>query len=536
MTDAEQLKTLLSDQLWRLSNLYWITDKAGRTVRFKPNWAQLELYKTKHLRNNILKVRQLGISTFVSMLILDSCLFTHNFKAGIVDRTLPDAKAKLEKIKFAFERLDHIPENPTPLDLALATIGADIKKKAENTDIGAEDATFFNGSRIYVGATLRGGTLQLLHVSELGSISKKFPQRAKEIRSGCQETVGLECLIFFESTHEGGKSGTNYEMVEEAMSRIGKPLTPLDSKFYFFPWYNHPEYELTGWKPEPTADQQKYFEQLEARIGSPLSDAKKAWYLGKCRALRSLVKQEYPSTPEEALNNLTDGTIYSTQLFDLMERGHLEAQFEPDPHLPIFASWDIGIADYMSIWWVQPSGNGKWLILDNYTASNQPISHYLDIMREHDARWSRATACVLPHDATRRDFQFNTFEQSIRAAGYSTILVPRTNNLWASIDNTRELLETSIIHARCSEFSNCAGRRYPSGVDSLKDYHLADPGPSGSLAPMPVHDTSSHACDALRTFADAVHHGLINPHRGWATEPSSHKKRNPRALISSRLR
>jgi hypothetical protein len=219
-----------------------------------------------------------------------------------------------------------------------------------------------------------------------------------------------------------------------------------------------------------------------------------------------------------------------------MERGHLEAQFEPDPHLPIFASWDIGIADYMSIWWVQPSGSGKWLILDNYTASNQPISHYLDIMREHDAKWSRATACGLPHDATRRDFQFNTFEQSIRTAGYSTILVPRTNNLWASIDNTRELLETSIIHARCSDFTNCAGRRYPSGVDSLKDYHLADPGPSGSLATMPVHDTSSHACDALRTFADAVHHGLINPHRGWATEPSSHKKRNTRALISSRLR
>lgn len=536
MTDAEQLRALLSDQLWRLSNLYWITDKAGRTIRFRPNWAQLELYRTRHTRNNILKVRQLGISTFISILILDSCLFTHNFKAGIVDRTLSDAKAKLEKIKFAFENLDHLPPDPTPLDHALAEIGAEVKTTAQGTEIKAEDASFHNGSRIYVGATLRGGTLQLLHVSELGSISKKFPQRATEIRSGCQETVGIDCLIFLESTHEGGKSGVNYEMVEDAMNLIGKPLTPLDYKFYFFPWFLHPEYELHGWAPNPTADQAKYFAALEQKLGFPISDEKKAWYLGKCRTLRSLVKQEYPSTPEEALNNLTDGTIYSVQLFDLMERGHLTAQYEPDPHLPIFATWDIGIADYMSIWWVQPSGSGKWLLLDNYTASNMPLSHYLDTIREHDARWTRCTACVLPHDATRRDFMFNTFEQAIRAAGYSTILVPRTQNLWASIDNTRELLETSIIHARCSEPTNCGGRRYPSGVDSLKDYHLADPGPSGSLAAMPVHDTSSHACDALRTFADAVHHGLINPHRGWNTAPSSHKVRSPRSLISSRLR
>ncbi len=536
MQNAKQLTALLSDQLWRISNLYWITDKAGRMVRFRPNWAQLDLYRTRHTRNNILKVRQLGISTFISILILDSCLFNHNFKAGIVDRTLPDAKAKLAKIAFSYKNLDYLPPAPTTLDRALAEIGSEIKKASTGTDIKSEEAHFHNGSFIYVGASLRGGTLQLLHVSELGSISKKFPQRAQEIRTGCQETVGTECLIFFESTHEGGKSGVNFEMVEDAMNLIGKPLTPLDYKFYFFPWFKHPEYQLPGWTPYPTADQDKYFRSLEAKCGITLTDAQKAWYLGKCRTLRSGVKQEYPSTPEEALNNLTDGTIYSVQLFDLMERGHIAAEYEADPHLPIFATWDIGIADYMSIWWIQPSGNGKWLLLDNYTASNQPISHYLDIMREHDARWTRCTACVLPHDASRRDFYYNTFEQSIRQAGYSTILVPRTQNLWASIDNTRELLEHAVIHARCSEFTNCNGRRYPSGLDSLKDYTTADPGASGNLATMPKHDESSHACDALRTFADAVHHGLINPHRGWSSTPVTHRLKKQRSTIQSHLR
>ena len=346
----------------------------------------------------------------------------------------------------------------------------------------------------------------------------------------------MDCLIFAESTHEGGKSGVNYEMVETAMSLIGKPLTPLDYKFFFFPWYSHPEYELPGWPPNPTADQARYLESIERKLGISISDAKRSWYLGKWRTLRSKIQQEYPSTPEEALNNITDGTIYSVQLFDLMERGHIAAEYEPDPHLPIFATWDIGIADYMSIWWIQPSGNGKWCLLDNYTASGQPIAHYLDRIREHDAKWSRCTACVLPHDATRRDFHFNTFEQAIRAAGYSTILVPRTQNLWASIDNTRELLESSVIHARCSEPTLCNGRRYPSGLDSLKDYATADPGSSGNLAAMPLHNDASHACDALRTFADAVKHGLINPHRGWSTTPDSHRLRNHRQAIQSHFR
>ena len=537
-TEEKALHTLLSDQLWRISNLYWITDKAGRTVRFRPNWAQLDLYQNRHTRNNILKVRQLGISTFISILILDSCLFTRNYKAGIVDRTLNDAKAKLEKIRFAFEHLDHVPPSPTPQDLALAEIGAKIKKRAfENTQIEAEKAVFYNGSKIYVGATLRGGTLQLLHVSELGSISKKFPQRADEIRTGCQETVGHECLIFLESTHEGGKTGVNYEMVEASMNLIGKPLTPLDYKFFFYPWYEHPEYQLDGWPPNPTADQQKYFRSLEKRIGHPISDAKKSWYLAKCRTLRSKIQQEYPSTPEEALNNINDGTIYSLQLFDLMERGHLSAEYEVDTHLPIFTSWDIGIADYMSIWWIQPAGNGKWLILDNYTASHMPITHYLDILREHDARWARCTACVLPHDAAKRDAYLDPFESIFRNAGYSTIIVPRTSNIWASIDNTRELLEHSVIHARCSEPTNCNGRRYASGLDSLKDYRTADPGASGNLATMPLHDINSHACDSLRTFADAVHNGLINPHRGWATEPTVHRiRKSTRTFLQSRLR
>lgn len=530
---AQQLKAFLSNQEWRLNNLYWITNKSGHLVRFRMNWAQEELYRTHHTRNNILKVRQLGISTFLSILILDSCLFTPNFKAGVVDRTLPDAKAKLAKIKFAYNRLDYLPENPTPLDHALSAIGAEIKKCSTGTEIGKEEATFPNGSNIYAAASIRGGTLQLLHVSELGYIARHAPLRAEEIIAGCQETVGNDCHIYFESTHEGGKTGINYEQIEAAMANIGKPLTPLDYKFYFFPWFHHPEYRLEGYTPTPTADQQQYFDSLERKLNITLTPAHKAWYLAKCRTLRSKVKQEYPSTPEEALNNILDGTIFSVQLFDLMERGHLSAHFEPEPHRPIYVTWDIGMSDYMSLWWIQPSGTGKWLILANYTANSRGVKHYIDIVRQRDAEWGRCAACVLPHDGTRRDLNENTFENDIRAAGYSTILVPRTTNKWASIENTRELLEHSIIHARCAEYTNVDGVRYISGLDALKDYRTPPDGANGNVSRQPLHDKASHAADSLRTFADAVTRGLINPYPGYATHRDRERSR---AHVASRLR
>lgn len=88
----EEVAALLADRWWRLCHLYWIVDVDGRVVRFVPNWAQQELYDHLHHRNDVLKVRQLGISTFVAILELDACLFTANITCGVIDRSLPEAK------------------------------------------------------------------------------------------------------------------------------------------------------------------------------------------------------------------------------------------------------------------------------------------------------------------------------------------------------------------------------------------------------------------------------------------------------------
>jgi len=50
----------LLDRNWRLSNMYYVTDKSGQRVRFVPNWAQLRLFDSLAHRNVDLKVWQLG--------------------------------------------------------------------------------------------------------------------------------------------------------------------------------------------------------------------------------------------------------------------------------------------------------------------------------------------------------------------------------------------------------------------------------------------------------------------------------------------
>jgi hypothetical protein len=62
---------LLSDWRWRLNNLYFITDKDGRRVRFEMNWAH-RLFNSMHYQNAILKARRLGLTTFIQLFMLDA--------------------------------------------------------------------------------------------------------------------------------------------------------------------------------------------------------------------------------------------------------------------------------------------------------------------------------------------------------------------------------------------------------------------------------------------------------------------------------
>ena len=104
-TEVEIAQKLLGNRSWRLNHLYHIIDKSGQKRLFKLNWAQKALFDNVWHCNVILKARQLGMSTFITMLFLDVCLFNSNVSAGIVAHTREDAEQIFAKVKFAYESL-----------------------------------------------------------------------------------------------------------------------------------------------------------------------------------------------------------------------------------------------------------------------------------------------------------------------------------------------------------------------------------------------------------------------------------------------
>ena len=164
---------LLNDPLWRINNLYWIKNAYGQREKFQLNWAQKELWEEMHECNIILKARQLGITTFCTIVFLDKVLWGENIQAGIIAHTLEDAsKIFKDKLKYAFDQLH-----------------PNIRKLFKPVGDSAKELSFTHGSTIRVGTSLRSSTLQYLHISEFGKICAKYPERAREIVTGSLNTV-----------------------------------------------------------------------------------------------------------------------------------------------------------------------------------------------------------------------------------------------------------------------------------------------------------------------------------------------------------
>ncbi len=503
---------------WRLNHLYWIERKVGAPVRFRMNWAQEELFRGLWTRNNVLKARQLGISTLTSLLILDGCLFRENWHAGIIDRTMDDAKEKLRKIKFALDALAQPPVNGEDRiedagDRAAINEFARQWHAAVKVRAKEERCSFSTGSWVKVGTSMRGGTLQFLHVSEFGSVAANNPKKAQEIITGGLNTVSPECVVVMESTHEGGKRGRNYELTRAAMEQAGKKLSMLDFRFFFFPWWRQREYRIESEEPLAMgARQREYFAALEEDEGIELDDAQKRWYMRQEELMGGSVRQEYPSTPAEAFETRVDGAIYGNIISRIRAKGQLNREFEADDNMPLYVSWDIGMADYMTMWLVQPGEDGRFYVLDCYAAHGLPLTHYVGRVRAWEQQHGQTVkANILPHDSAQRDkVEAIDFITHLRRQGMPCIQVPRVRDVWTGIDAVRKLLTHCVFHKRCAENRTVEGEEYMSGLNALENYRTAPTGALGRINDMPLHDSCSHYADAFRCFAEAFERGLVS--------------------------
>lgn len=234
MTSQEATLSVLGDVNWRLRNLYKIKDKQGQISYFEPNWAQQEL-ANPHYLNIILKARQLGITTYHALLFLDTCLFNNNVNAAIVADSKPIAREIfVDKVKFAYDNLPQFVRDMCP---------------AYRDNVN--EMRFANGSVFRVATSLRGGTLQLLHITEFAKICQQDPSKANEIVSGALNAVQAGQFVCIESTARG-REGHFYNLCRQAqaLKDAKKELGKLDWKLWFFPWYSDISYTLDNTQEE----------------------------------------------------------------------------------------------------------------------------------------------------------------------------------------------------------------------------------------------------------------------------------------------
>jgi hypothetical protein len=499
--DSEWLEERLADELWLLCNVCWIKPKKGPVQKFIIRPEQLELYRTRWFRNAILKARQLGFSTLIDLLIFIRCITRDDFTAAIVDKRMEDAKKKLGIIARAWKHLD------SEKDEMCASVGAAIKSDLRLVGESKTELVWSNGSSVYADTSIRGGTLQALHISELAATAANFPERAEEIIAGGIPGLDADCFIASESTHEGGPFGVHYSLIKQAMDMIGRPLSKLDWRFHWFPWHICEDYRMPDGEIEGSL--LTYFSDLAA-LGIKLDTEQQRWYSAQYRTLKHRVRTEYPSTASEALSAISQGSIYGDIISTLRIQGRVK-EYEPETALPAFTFWDIGLSDSTVIWLLQFVGR-EILWLDWVEDSGQPASHYAKVLRGmEDAHGVSIAMNFLPHDADIREKGSGvTHADHLRKAGIHRLtIVPRTPDIWSGINVLRGLLPRAMFHARCDKGRRKDGVDYPSGVACLELYRKAVETDGSRIKELPVHDFTSHTADAARTFAEAWERGMI---------------------------
>lgn len=447
-----------------------------------------------HTLNLILKARQLGFSTLIEIMGLDTCLFHANTNMGVIAQDLDTAKDIFsQKVRDVYDRMDE-----------------GIKSRIVATQDAAQQMTFSNGSQIRVGTSLRGGTLQFLHVSELGKIAAKYPDKAREIKSGALNTVHAGQHIFIESTAEG-KGGLFHELVEEALERDRQGIRPTDLEFklYFAPWWRDKRYRLNTERSIPGARQQ-YFRELKRQHGIELDAFQQSWYSQKAAQQKDDMRREFPSYPEEAFDAPIEGAYYTAELQRANERRRI-GDYPYDPKLgQVFTFWDLGRSDKTTIWFGQRIGPSRWRWIDYVEGQDESFPHYARILKEkaHDHRWVYG-AHYLPHDGGRTDISSSHSRTTILEdlGVYPVFVVKRTKDL-AGPDLTSSI---NLVKAfiEISEFDrvNCS-----DGLKHLANYRREWDDNLAVWKARPLHNAASDGADGFRTAAEADYQGMLDVH------------------------
>lgn len=482
----------LDDPVWRLANLYMCLDE-GQAVHFVPTPEQRAVIVAIHMRGwlrlIIPKARQLGMSLLLNLISLDFQVFTEGFSGAWIDKTQSDAeKKKREKLRFAWERLP-----PELLDAFVAH-----KDTNEVFTIREKLRPAAPESTMTYGINYRGGTVDMLVISEWGTVQNDDRQRSMEIKAGAIPAVerAEKGLCVIETTWKGGLDGEIGPYVTEALETPEDQRGPKSWRIMFFGWQLCPLYRQShGYIDAISAE---YFRECEKK-GVLLDHEQKLWYAEKRRTATSAktIKEEYPTFVEECWENTPVGSIYGKWIEEARAGGRIINTLPPRDY-PVHTFWDIG------------HPNNTVALLVQMTPTQIRI---VDVLMETDAtieqrgEWMRQTGWdfgvhYFPWDADSDKDSIGTSPMTTfrRVFGPTCRVVPKCHSQWDGISAMRTNFNRCVFvcdnNAKIGDHST-PGARMKQFLEFLGRFRADRETSTGIAKDVPVHDRYSHCASAF---------------------------------------
>lgn len=444
------------------------------------NAIQEQVFKSLHNRNLILKARQLGMSTFAIIFLLDQAIFCPHTSAGIVSYSLEHAQYIFKRI--IGHALDTLPQWLLPL--------------VEIVQRSAREITFGNGSTLRVDTSLRGGAYQIVLVSEFGKTCARNPVKAEEVVTGTLQAVSDTGTIIIESTGEGN-CGYYADMVNQSSLRGNDDLSSQEYKLFFFPWYLEKAY-VQKKKQDYEVELTDYFDKLEKDYSITLEQSQRNWYAIQRTILGDKLKQEFPSTITEAFITSSDAYYFQAGIEQAYQDSRCLSISPYDAVEPVYIAMDIGVNDLTVIVFFQVT-HGEIRIIDYYANNNQGVDFYCEVLQQQKKYLYHTI--FLPHDAKRRDgiVVENSYEKEFRKLFSSTstrIIVLKQTDKNINISNAKIKMSRCVFNLTKTK----------PLIDYLVKYRKKWSEQFGKYLDIPLHDVSSNYADSFIYAMQAVSH------------------------------
>ena len=204
-------------------------------------------------------------------------------------------------------------------------------------------------------------------------------------------------------------------------------------------------------------------------------------------------KERDEGMPEELIQSeyycSWDAALPGAYFRDQLDRARNENRITSVPWqtgYPVYTAWDIGVGDATAIWYVQAVGKNLHVI-DYDQRAGEGLQFYVNLIKEKKYTYAEHFA---PHDIVARDF----------SSGKSRLEMARDLGLFftvvkkAPVDDGINCMR-SMFNRFYFDESQCS-----HGIDCLAAYRKEFDERNQCWKTRPVHDWSSHAADALRSF------------------------------------